>query len=56
MPISNKRTKLAKLGMAVGSLMAVSTCALAMMGSQNFDSASGNIMMEDQMYEVARGL
>lgn len=49
------RSKIAKVGMAVGSLMAISTCAMAMFGESGLPEVP-EFMAEDQMYEVARGL
>lgn len=46
---------MSKVGMAVGSLMAISTCALAVFGESGLPEVP-EFMAEDQMFEVARGL
>jgi hypothetical protein len=50
-------SKVAKMGMAVGSLMAIAGCACcAVFGVEGGIQEASGTMMEDYMYEIARGL
>lgn len=51
---------MAKISMGIGSLMAVTTCCvccvLAVVGDQSQLQMPSDLMTEDSMYEMARGL